>query len=128
MPPSETCMPDIIALDHVQLGMPAGQESIARSFYGGVLGLIEERKPANLAKRGGVWFRGGTLRLHLGVDPDFRAATKAHPAILVRGLVELADRCRAAGHPPVDDEPLEGFNRFYVFDPFGNRLELLERR
>jgi catechol 2,3-dioxygenase-like lactoylglutathione lyase family enzyme len=128
MPPSDTRMPDIIAFDHVQLAMPAGQESIARSFYGGVLGLIEEPKPANLAKRGGVWFRGGTLRLHLGVDPDFRAATKAHPAILVRGLVELADRCRAAGHPALDDEPLEGFNRFYVFDPFGNRLELPERR
>jgi len=24
------------------------------------------------------------------------------------------------------DEPLEGFNRMYVFDPFGNRIELIE--
>jgi catechol 2,3-dioxygenase-like lactoylglutathione lyase family enzyme len=119
---------EIIGLDHVQLAMPAGKEAIARDFYSGVLGLVEEPKPANLAVRGGVWFRGGSLRLHLGVESDFRAARKAHPAILVRGLVDLADRCRAAGHPPMTDEPLEGFDRVYVFDPFGNRIELLERR
>ena len=106
--------------------MPAGRESSARAFYAGVLGLVEESKPPNLAPRGGVWFRGGNLRLHLGVDRDFHPAGKAHPAILVRGLTELADRCRAAGFPPVTDEPLAGFDRVYVFDPFGNRIELLE--
>jgi catechol 2,3-dioxygenase-like lactoylglutathione lyase family enzyme len=106
--------------------MPGGQEPSARAFYSGVLGLIEELKPANLAPRGGVWFRGGNLRLHLGVDRDFHPAGKAHPAILVRGLTELAERCRAAGFPPVTDEPLAGFDRVYVFDPFGNRIELLE--
>jgi len=110
----------------VQLAMPAGQESSARAFYSDVLGLVEEIKPANLAPRGGVWFRGGNLRLHLGVDRDFHPAGKAHPAILVRGLAELASRCRDAGFPPVTDEPLAGFDRVYVFDPFGNRLELLE--
>jgi len=118
---------EILGLDHVQLAMPAGQESAARAFYSGVLGLIEEQKPANLAARGGVWFRGGSLQLHLGVDADFRAARKAHPAILVRGLDELAAKCAAAGFPPVTDEPLAGFNRCYVYDPFGNRIELLER-
>jgi catechol 2,3-dioxygenase-like lactoylglutathione lyase family enzyme len=119
---------EILGLDHVQLAMPAGQEDAARRFYCGVLGLVEDPKPANLAARGGVWFRGGALRLHLGVDPDFRAARKAHPAILVRGLAGFAARCRAAGFAPVADEPLDGFDRLYVFDPFGNRLELLEPR
>ncbi len=121
-------MTEIIGLHHVQLAMPAGQEGMARAFYSGVLGLFEEPKPANLATRGGVWFRGGETGLHLGVDAEFRAARKAHPAILVRGLAELAERCRAAGYPPVTDEPMEGFNRVYVFDPFGNRIELLERQ
>jgi catechol 2,3-dioxygenase-like lactoylglutathione lyase family enzyme len=119
---------EILGFDHVQLAMPAGEESAARAFYVDVLGLVEEAKPANLARRGGAWFRGGALRLHLGVDPVFRPAGKAHPAILVRGLAALGARCEAAGFPPVTDEPLEGYDRLYVFDPFGNRIELLERR
>jgi catechol 2,3-dioxygenase-like lactoylglutathione lyase family enzyme len=118
----------IFGLHHVQLAMPAGQEDVARAFYCGVLGLAEEPKPAHLLARGGVWFRSGGLRLHLGVDPDFRAARKAHPAFLVQGLEGLAAQCAAAGFLPVTDEPLEGFARCYVFDPFGNRLELLEPR
>jgi catechol 2,3-dioxygenase-like lactoylglutathione lyase family enzyme len=118
---------EILSLDHVQLAMPAGKESSARAFYVGVLGLTEEAKPANLALRGGVWFRGGGLRLHLGIDPDFKPARKAHPAILVRGLTDLATKCRAAGFPTTTDEPLDGYNRIYIFDPFGNRLELLEK-
>jgi catechol 2,3-dioxygenase-like lactoylglutathione lyase family enzyme len=117
---------DIIGLDHVQLAMPAGQEDGARAFYVGVLGLVEEPKPANLAARGGIWFKGGSLRLHLGVEVDFRPAKKAHPALLVTGLADLAERCRLAGYQPVTDELLEGFNRVYVSDPFGNRIELLE--
>lgn len=104
-------MSEILALDHVQLAMPAGREAQARAFYCDVLGLIEEPKPANLAVRGGAWFRGGTLRLHLGVDPDFRPARKAHPALLVSGLNALAGRCEAAGFPVMADEPLEGFER-----------------
>jgi catechol 2,3-dioxygenase-like lactoylglutathione lyase family enzyme len=118
---------DILGLDHVQLAMPPGQEPVARAFYVDVLGLTEETKPPNLATRGGIWLRGGDLRLHLGVELDFRPAKKAHPAILVRGLTDLAARCKAAGFPPVTDEPLAGYDRVYVFDPFGNRLELLER-
>jgi len=108
--------------------MPAGQEALAREFYAGVLGLTEEPKPANLARRGGGWFQGNGVRLHLGVDSDFRPARKAHPALLVSGLEQLASRCRAAGFAPTVDEPLEGFDRVYVFDPFGNRIELLEPR
>ena len=119
-------MGEIVGLDHVQLAMPAGGETAARSFYVGVLGLVEEPKPPNLAMRGGAWFRGGELRLHLGVEADFRPARKAHPAILVRGLASIVARCEAAGFPPVTDEPLDGFDRVYVFDPFGNRIELLE--
>jgi catechol 2,3-dioxygenase-like lactoylglutathione lyase family enzyme len=118
----------IIALDHVQLAMPAGQEDKARAFYAGVLGLTEQPKPANLAKRGGVWFASGDLRLHLGVEADFRPARKAHPAFHVENLAELRTRCEAAGYATTEDEPLPGYDRFYVSDPFGNRIECLEPR
>jgi catechol 2,3-dioxygenase-like lactoylglutathione lyase family enzyme len=113
-------------LDHVQLAMPRGAEDEARAFYAGVLGLREVPKPANLAARGGAWFSGGSLRLHLGVEDDFRPARKAHPALLVEGLARLAARCEAHGHPVTRDEPLEGYDRVYVADPFGNRIELME--
>ena len=113
-------------LDHVQLAMPAGQEAVAREFYAGILGLTEVPKPANLAKRGGAWFEGGTLRVHLGVEADFRPARKAHPAFLVQQLDALTQRLHGAGVTTVTDEPLEGFHRIYVSDPFGNRIELLE--
>jgi catechol 2,3-dioxygenase-like lactoylglutathione lyase family enzyme len=115
-------------LDHVQVAMPPGGEERARAFYGDLLGLPEIPKPTNLAARGGVWFAVGPRQLHLGVEPDFRPARKAHPAFRVRGLAGLVERCRAAGVAVVEDEPLPGFDRVYLTDPFGNRLELLEPR
>jgi len=118
----------IQGLDHVQLAMPQGQEGAARAFYVGVLGLEEEPKPQALAGRGGVWFRGGTARVHLGVEADFRPAKKAHAALLVNGLPDIARRCSEAGYAPTPDDALPGFDRVYVSDPFGNRIELLESR
>lgn len=116
----------IHAIDHVQLAMPEGEEEAARAFYGGVLGMAETPKPLHLALRGGVWFRDGEMKIHLGVEKDFRPAKKAHPALLVKGLDELIEKCRKAGHEIVLDEPLEGYNHVYVSDPFGNRIELME--
>src|SRR5215204_4589873 len=113
-------------LDHVQLAMPAGEEVLAREFYSGVLGLTEVPKPANLATRGGAWFEGGSLRVHLGVEADFRHTKKAHPAFLVQHLAAILQHPQRAGVPVVTDEPLEGYSRIYVSDPFGNRIELLE--
>jgi catechol 2,3-dioxygenase-like lactoylglutathione lyase family enzyme len=106
--------------------MPAGQEDAARAFYAGLLGLTEVPKPPHLAARGGVWFCGGSLQLHLGVEADFRPARKAHPAFRVRNLGALREHLERAGVATVSDEPLEGYERFYTADPFGNRLELLE--
>lgn len=117
---------NIYGLDHVQIAMPRGQEAQARSFYVDVLGLVEQPKPANLARRGGLWLRGGDAKIHLGVEEPFQAARKAHPALLVRGLEQLAARCTEAGYTVMTDEPLEGCSRVYVFDPFGSRIELME--
>lgn len=116
----------IVGLDHVQLAMPAGGEDAARGFYGGLLGMEEIVKPPALAARGGVWFRSGGAVVHLGVEEEFRPARKAHPALLVKALTELAARLRTAGVEVVDDEALPGYERAYVADPFGNRIELLE--
>jgi catechol 2,3-dioxygenase-like lactoylglutathione lyase family enzyme len=116
----------ILGIDHIQLAMPAGGEPAARGFYTGVLGLPEVPKPAALAKRGGCWFESAELKIHLGVEADFRPARKAHPALLVSQLRELLDRCRRSGFEVIPDEPLGRRERAYVSDPFGNRLELIE--
>jgi catechol 2,3-dioxygenase-like lactoylglutathione lyase family enzyme len=118
----------VVGVDHVQLAMPPGREDEARAFYGRLLGLPEREKPAELAQRGGAWFESDLVRIHLGVDPDFRPARKAHPGLLVEGLRELVVALRGAGVEMKDDEALEGYERVYVTDPFGNRLELLEAR
>jgi catechol 2,3-dioxygenase-like lactoylglutathione lyase family enzyme len=113
-------------LHHVQLAMPPGGEEDARRFYGDVLGLGEVPKPPDLATRGGCWFRGDRLELHLGVEEGFRAARKAHPAFVVDDLDALRAVLDEVGVETRDDAPLEGFRRFHAWDPFGNRLEFLE--
>jgi catechol 2,3-dioxygenase-like lactoylglutathione lyase family enzyme len=118
----------ITRIDHVQLAMPAGGEDRARAFYGRVLGIEEIPKPANLAKRGGCWFERGELKIHLGVEADFRPARKAHLALLVTDLIRLQENLEAAGCTLNTDEPLEGYHRIYVDDPFGNRIELMEAK
>src|SRR5262245_23825379 len=116
----------ILRLDHVQLAMPRGEEDMARAFYSGLLGIQEVGKPAALRARGGVWFQNGDVKVHLGVEPNFIPARKAHPAFVVHNLGSLVERLRAAGVEVIDDDLLPGYERVYVSDPFGNCLELLE--
>ena len=113
------------AIDHVQLAIPRGGEDAARGFYGALLGLAEKPKPAELAKRGGCWFQGGDVRVHLGIEEPFHPAKKAHIAFRVGDVATLAERARAAGFEVVEDDDLPGHQRAYIFDPFGNRLEFL---
>ena len=118
----------IYAIDHVQVAMPAGGEVQARAFYTGLLDFVEVAKPANLAGRGGVWFSAGEVQLHLGVEKEFQPARRAHPAFLTDDLDVLAARLRAAGCVVSSDEPpLDGYRRIHVADPFGNRIELMEK-
>jgi catechol 2,3-dioxygenase-like lactoylglutathione lyase family enzyme len=115
------------AIDHVQLAMPRGGEDAARRFYDGLLGVPEVPKPAELAGRGGCWFEKGSLKIHLGVEDDFRPARKAHPGFVVDGLQALATSLDQAGYHVTKDEPVSDTIRVFVDDPFGNRIELLGR-
>jgi catechol 2,3-dioxygenase-like lactoylglutathione lyase family enzyme len=118
----------ILSIDHVQIAMPEGEEEKAREFYADVLGFAEIPKPAGLARRGGAWFQSENVQLHLGVEADFRSSRKAHPAFLVSGLETLLARVREAGYEVDTSQPaLDGYRRAHVFDPFGNRVELMEK-
>lgn len=118
--------PAITGLDHVHLAMPPGGEEKARAFYHGFLGLEEEEKPPGLKGRGGCWFRGPRTVVHIGVEPGFVASAKAHAAFTVRDLGALRQRLEGAGYPVIPDEAVEGVERFYTRDPFGNRLEFIK--
>ncbi len=115
-----------LGLHHVQLAIPAGAEETCRDFWGGILGFTELEKPRVLAARGGCWFRGGSVEVHLGVEQNFRPAARAHPGILVVGLDDVAERLTSEGVAVDWDDDLPGMRRFYAFDPLGNRLEFLE--
>jgi catechol 2,3-dioxygenase-like lactoylglutathione lyase family enzyme len=118
----------ILSIDHIQIAMPAGEEEQARAFYINLLGFTEIPKPPELAKRGGAWFESGLTQLHLGVESDFRPARKAHPAFLVDDLDALLANIQAAGFEVDTSQPaLDGYQRAHVFDPFGNRIELMEK-
>lgn len=115
-------------IDHVQLAAPEGCETEARAFFSEVLGWEELPKPEVLKKRGGVWFRCGLHEVHIGVQPNFVPARKAHPAFAVKKLDTLKQHLLECGVQVIEDDARaeEGVVRFYVHDPFGNRLEFLE--
>ena len=122
----------VVGLDHVQVAAPAGCEDEARRFYGRLLGLGEVEKPPLLAARGGAWFRLGAHELHVGVADAFVAAGKAHPAIRiasVEALDALAGRLSSEGIEVAwaDPQEIPGTSRFFLHDPWGNRLELVVR-
>jgi catechol 2,3-dioxygenase-like lactoylglutathione lyase family enzyme len=114
----------ITGIDHVQVAAPRGCEQAARDFYSGLLGLEEIEKPEPLRARGGAWFRAGAQQLHVGVEEPFAPARKAHPGLVAGDLDDLRARLVAAGCDVHDDDVLVDARRFYVHDPFGNRLEV----
>jgi catechol 2,3-dioxygenase-like lactoylglutathione lyase family enzyme len=114
-----------LSIDHVQLAMPVGEEWKARAFYCDLLGMREVRKPDKLMSRGGAWFQSGDVRLHLGVEENFRPARKAHPAFRCADYEALVSRLRGAGLEVQEDENVPGVRRSHIFDCFGNRIELI---
>ena len=118
----------ILSIDHVQLAMPTGAEEKARAFFVNILGFTEIPKPAELARRGGAWFQSEAVQLHIGVESDFHPVRKAHPAFLVDDLDALISKAQSAGYETdTTQPPLDGYKRAHVFDPFGNRIELMQK-
>lgn len=116
----------VLGIDHVQLAMPIGGVEDARAFYTAVLGLREVPKPDGLLKLGGAWFTNGKVELHLGAEESFRAARKAHPALIVDSLDHVLQAARGFGSEIAEAQQLPGRRRGFVYDPFGNRIELIE--
>ncbi len=116
----------VVSLEHVNLLIPEGREDEGRAFYGGVVGLPEIAKPEGLRSTGGCWFGLGTQALHLGTIHPFVPADKAHIALVVEDLPTARARFEAAGVAVRPDTRVPHVRRFYVSDPFGNRLEFIQ--
>jgi catechol 2,3-dioxygenase-like lactoylglutathione lyase family enzyme len=117
----------VLSVDHVQIVIPVASEDRARAFYSGILGFTEIAKPMQMADCRSIWFVAGAVNLHLGIESDFHPAKRAHPAFVVDGLDAILSACARAGLTTKPDTFFNGFRRVHVFDPFGNRLELMER-
>jgi catechol 2,3-dioxygenase-like lactoylglutathione lyase family enzyme len=116
------------AVNHVQISIPKGTEDEARAFYCGVLGLNEIPKPEALAGRGGFWLELGAQQIHFGAEDNVdRAKTKAHVAYEVDDLEGWRAKLAQAGCEVTDGIPIPGCERFEFRDPFGNRVEFLEK-
>ena len=115
-------------LHHVQVACPPGGEDAARSFYADALGIPEVDKPPVLTMRGGCWFRGDSVEVHVGVEDDFSRARKAHPAFLVDDIDGTAQRVAEHDFAVAWDDDFPGYRRFYTADGNGNRVEILSER
>ncbi|HEY0546319.1 MAG TPA: VOC family protein [Pyrinomonadaceae bacterium] len=118
----------LIRLHHAQLTIPKGAEEECRRFYCGLLGLVETPKPASLAGRGGFWLELGEIQIHVGTEENVnRAATKAHLAYEVDDLDGWRAKLEERHLEILEGIPIPGYDRFEFRDPFGNRVEFLQR-
>ncbi|MGI8786780.1 MAG: VOC family protein [Pyrinomonadaceae bacterium] len=118
----------ILQVHHAQITIPKGAETEARKFYCEFLGLKEIPKPESLQTRGGFWLALGAFQIHVGTEDGFdRAKTKAHVAYLVEDLNGWRGRLESNGVKIVEGVPIPDYSRFEFRDPFGNRVEFLER-
>lgn len=114
-------------IDHIQLTAPKGSEDTARKFFKDILSLDEVEKPESLKKSGGLWFQFGNHQIHIGIEEPFYPAKKAHPAFAIENLVALKQHLLTNGIDVTEDDRIPGVKRFFISDPFGNRMEFLER-
>ncbi len=107
---------------------PAEKRRPCGEFYCGVLGLPEIEKPDVLKPRGGFWLAVGDRELHVGTEDGVnRRATKAHVAFAVDDLASWQAHLTKRGFALEAGVPIPGCDRFEFRDPFGNRVEIIER-
>jgi catechol 2,3-dioxygenase-like lactoylglutathione lyase family enzyme len=121
---------EIVEINHVQITVPSSVEEATKHFYGLILGLEEIPKPENLRKRGGAWYRHGSLEVHVSVEDGVtdNRASRRHICYEVNDL-DVAERELGEADVEIipDKQPTKGWRRFYIRDPGGNRIEIAQR-
>lgn len=116
-------------LDHIQICIPTGAEARAREFYCDILGLSEIDKPDALKSNGGFWLRVDTtppMEIHISIE-DGVGTSKRHPAFEVNDIDAVRTYLESKHVKLKADTPIPNVTRFSLFDPWDNRIELLQR-
>ena len=117
----------VTRLHHVNVTVPPELEAATKEFYGAVLGLEQVPKPA-AARQTGAWYQIGDNQLHLSVeDEELAPLSSRHICFAVSDLGASETKFRDAGVEIIPDpRPVPGTKRFYVRDPGGNQLEIVQ--
>lgn len=118
---------EMIQVDHIQICIPNELVEEARTFYLRILGFTEVKKPESLQKNGGFWCQAGSIHLHIGIEDNSPQNSKRHPAFEVKSLEQARKHLEKHGVKIYEETKIPGDNRFSIRDPFGNRIELLEK-
>ncbi len=118
----------VTQLHHVNVTVPPELETATKEFYGTLLGLEQVPKPP-AARQTGAWYQIGATQLHLSVEDEACGPLSSrHICYVVSDLGAAEKRFRDAGVEIISDpRPIPGTRRFYVRDPGGNQLEIVQR-
>ena len=119
----------VTSLHHVNVTVPAELEAATKHFYAEIVGLKQVPKPAT-SRQSGAWYQIGENQLHLSVEDEARGfLSSRHVCFTVSDSAEAEQRFRDAGVEIIPDaRPIAGTSRFYVRDPAGNQLEIVQAR
>jgi catechol 2,3-dioxygenase-like lactoylglutathione lyase family enzyme len=117
-----------ISLHHVNVTVPPELEAATKTFYGEIVGLKQIPKPAT-SRQSGAWYEIGDVQLHLSVEDEPRQISSRHICFAVSNLDEAEQTfCRARVEIIPDPRPNPDSPRFYVRDPGGNQLEIVQAK
>lgn len=119
-------MINIKRLDHIQICIPKGKETEARQFYTGIIGLTEIPKPKELIPNGGLWYQIADTQFHIGTENE-NNKSKQHPAFEITDIQKARTYLENHGIEIREEIQISGQIRFSFRDPFGNRIELLQK-
>ena len=98
----------------------------ARAFYRDVLGLQEMAKPMSFDFVA-LWFDlGGGQTLHLLQKAQPDTPSPRHFALTVADAKAAREHVRARGIAIQETGPIPHCDRFFIHDPDGNRIELIQ--
>lgn len=115
------------AIDRIQVTSTPELEADMLFFYGQALGLPEIPKPESLPTVG-AWYQLGDTQVHIATELEIHnATTRRHVAFQVDDLAAFRQHLQTLDVEIIPDlQPIAGCDRFYLRDPAGNRIEILD--